>query len=264
VPWLVLERREHEAQFLQALLFRGLTRIITPTDCKACRVAFHAPRLRMDERLHRLFFCCPLSRHILSPSCSWPDLAAARNDTPEAGPDLRLLWRREHLPRETRMGRRHHLRSWQPSSTPSDARCQWRRDQPTTENGAPILRLRTGRRSGLRERRKISVVNHPMRRFAARDETQPSLITSMGRMRRHCAGRRNAALTRHPVDLAFTLAVCPGGPYVPPRGIAGTSSSTSPATSQHDGVRIFPDTPDRYAARVAYYELRRLNSLPNS
>ena len=58
----------------------------------------------------------------------------------------------------------------------------------------------------------------PMRRFAARDETQPSLITSMGRMRRHCAGRRNAALTRHPVDLAFTWAVCPGGPMSRPGG----------------------------------------------
>ena len=38
----------------------------------------------------------------------------------------------------------------------------------------------------------------------------------------------------------------------------------SPATSQHYGVPILPDTPDGYAARVAYYELRRLNNLPNS
>jgi hypothetical protein len=39
---------------------------------------------------------------------------------------------------------------------------------------------------------------------------------------------------------------------------------SSPASSQHQGVPIFPDTPDGYAARVAYYEPRRLNNLPNS
>jgi len=40
--------------------------------------------------------------------------------------------------------------------------------------------------------------------------------------------------------------------------------SRSPATGQHDGVPIFPDTPDGYAARVTYYEARKLNNLPNS
>ncbi len=38
----------------------------------------------------------------------------------------------------------------------------------------------------------------------------------------------------------------------------------SPPTSQHDGVPIFPDTPDGRAARFAYYEARKLNNLPNS
>jgi hypothetical protein len=40
--------------------------------------------------------------------------------------------------------------------------------------------------------------------------------------------------------------------------------SRSPTTGQHDGVPIFPDTPDGYAARLAYYEERKLNNLPNS
>jgi hypothetical protein len=38
----------------------------------------------------------------------------------------------------------------------------------------------------------------------------------------------------------------------------------SPATSQHQGVPIFPDTPDGYAARLVYYEARKLNNPPNS
>jgi len=44
----------------------------------------------------------------------------------------------------------------------------------------------------------------------------------------------------------------------------GAAPPRSPVTSQHDGVPIFPDTPHGYAARIAYYELRRLNNLPNS
>jgi hypothetical protein len=38
----------------------------------------------------------------------------------------------------------------------------------------------------------------------------------------------------------------------------------SPSTSQHDGVPIFPDTRDGRAVRLAYYEARKLNNLPNS
>jgi hypothetical protein len=38
----------------------------------------------------------------------------------------------------------------------------------------------------------------------------------------------------------------------------------SPAPSQHQGVPIFPNTPDGHAARLAYYEARKLNNLPNS
>jgi hypothetical protein len=38
----------------------------------------------------------------------------------------------------------------------------------------------------------------------------------------------------------------------------------SPSTSPHDGVPIFPDTPDGRAARLAYYEARKLTNLPNS
>jgi Homeodomain-like domain/Meiotically up-regulated gene 113 len=38
----------------------------------------------------------------------------------------------------------------------------------------------------------------------------------------------------------------------------------SPAPSQHQGVPIFPDTPDGRAARLAYYEARKLNNPPTS
>jgi transcriptional regulator with XRE-family HTH domain len=38
----------------------------------------------------------------------------------------------------------------------------------------------------------------------------------------------------------------------------------SPATSQHQGVPIFPNTPDGHAARLAYYEARKLNNPPTS
>ena len=38
----------------------------------------------------------------------------------------------------------------------------------------------------------------------------------------------------------------------------------SPSTSHHDGVPIFPDTPDGRAARLAYHEARKLNNLPTS
>ncbi len=33
---------------------------------------------------------------------------------------------------------------------------------------------------------------------------------------------------------------------------------------EHDGVPIFPDTPGGRAARLAYYEARKLNNPPNS
>jgi hypothetical protein len=38
----------------------------------------------------------------------------------------------------------------------------------------------------------------------------------------------------------------------------------SPSIGQDDGVPIFPDTPDGRAARLAYYEARKLNNPPNS
>jgi hypothetical protein len=38
----------------------------------------------------------------------------------------------------------------------------------------------------------------------------------------------------------------------------------SPSISHHDGVPIFPDTPDGRVARLAYYEARKLNNPPNS
>ncbi len=38
----------------------------------------------------------------------------------------------------------------------------------------------------------------------------------------------------------------------------------SPSTSQRDAVPIFPDTPDGHAARLAYYEERKLNNPPSS
>jgi hypothetical protein len=38
------------------------------------------------------------------------------------------------------------------------------------------------------------------------------------------------------------------------------SSSIGP----HDGAPLFPDTPDGRAARLAYYEPRKLNNPPNS
>jgi hypothetical protein len=38
----------------------------------------------------------------------------------------------------------------------------------------------------------------------------------------------------------------------------------SQSTSHHDGVPIFPDTPDGRAARLAYYEARKLNNPPYS
>ena len=38
----------------------------------------------------------------------------------------------------------------------------------------------------------------------------------------------------------------------------------SPSTSHHDGVPIFPDTPDGRAARLTYYEARKLNNPPYS
>jgi hypothetical protein len=37
-----------------------------------------------------------------------------------------------------------------------------------------------------------------------------------------------------------------------------------PSTSEHDGVPIFPDTPDGRAARLAHYEARKLNNPPTS
>src|SRR5439155_3845779 len=40
--------------------------------------------------------------------------------------------------------------------------------------------------------------------------------------------------------------------------------SPSPSTSQHDAVPIFLDTLDGRAARLVYYEVRKLNNLPNS
>jgi len=40
----------------------------------------------------------------------------------------------------------------------------------------------------------------------------------------------------------------------------GADPPRSPATSQHQGVPIFPDTPDGHAARLAYYEARKLNN----
>jgi hypothetical protein len=38
----------------------------------------------------------------------------------------------------------------------------------------------------------------------------------------------------------------------------------SRSTGHHDGVPIFPDTPHGRAARLAYYEARKLNNPPNS
>jgi hypothetical protein len=45
---------------------------------------------------------------------------------------------------------------------------------------------------------------------------------------------------------------------------ADAADPRSPSTSQHDGVRIFPDTRDGRATRLAYYEARKLNNPRNS
>jgi hypothetical protein len=44
----------------------------------------------------------------------------------------------------------------------------------------------------------------------------------------------------------------------------GANPPRSPAASQHQGVPIFPNTPDGRAARLTYYEARKLNNPPNS
>jgi hypothetical protein len=44
----------------------------------------------------------------------------------------------------------------------------------------------------------------------------------------------------------------------------GAHLPRSPGASQHQGVPIFPNTPDGRAARLAYYEARKLNNPPNS
>jgi hypothetical protein len=55
------------------------------------------------------------------------------------------------------------------------------------------------------------------------------------------------------------------GPFVAAEEQADAADPPrSPSTSQADGVPIFPDTPDGRAARLAYYEARKLNNLPNS
>lgn len=45
---------------------------------------------------------------------------------------------------------------------------------------------------------------------------------------------------------------------------SGADPPRSPAVSQHQGVPIFPNTPDGHAARLAYYEARKLNNPPTS
>jgi transposase len=44
----------------------------------------------------------------------------------------------------------------------------------------------------------------------------------------------------------------------------GADRPRAPAPSQHQGVPIFPNTPDGHAARLAYFEARKLNNPPNS
>jgi hypothetical protein len=46
---------------------------------------------------------------------------------------------------------------------------------------------------------------------------------------------------------------------------ADAAEPPRPRTISHcDGVPIFPDTPDGRAARLAYYEARKLDNPPNS
>jgi hypothetical protein len=49
-----------------------------------------------------------------------------------------------------------------------------------------------------------------------------------------------------------------------PRPSARRSSQLSTATGSFGGVPIFPDTREGLLERLAYYEARKLNNLPNS
>ena len=83
-------------------------------------------------------------------------------------------------------------------------------------------------------------------------------------------GRRDPADARHdraakPRPAAQQQPERPPAPPGQQQTIADAADPPrSPSTSEHDGVPIFPDTPDGRAARLAHYDARKLNNLPNS
>jgi DNA-binding transcriptional regulator YiaG len=99
---------------------------------------------------------------------------------------------------------------------------------------------------------------------AARQRAAPPSSKVKPRARRDAADkRRDRAGAPRPAAQAQ-----PERPPAPPgqqQTIADAAGPPrSPSTSEHDGVPIFPDTPDGRAARLAYYEARKLNNLPTS
>src|SRR6266511_2402272 len=116
------------------------------------------------------------------------------------------------------------------------------------------------------ERTVVDVTTRTLRNWKA----APGFQRELERQRKHAAReptpappRRATALARppDPPRRQQTLArqTAASDPAQPER-----DRPRAPAITYHDGVPIFPDTPDGRAARLAYYEARKLNNPPNS
>jgi hypothetical protein len=98
---------------------------------------------------------------------------------------------------------------------------------------------------------------------AARQRAAPSSKVKP-RARRDAADRRSDR-AREPRPAAQPQPERPPAPPGQQQTIADAAHPPRPpSTSEHDRVPIFPDTPDGRAARLAYYEARKLNNLPMS
>ena len=119
---------------------------------------------------------------------------------------------------------------------------------------APVFQCERERHHKQTARQRTSAPSHNAKAPARRD--------AKGARRDRPRRSRPAAEQTHAIDVEPAERDRPS--LVAEEQANAADPSRSPTTGQHDGVPIFPDTPDGYAARVAYYELRRLNNLPNS
>ena len=99
---------------------------------------------------------------------------------------------------------------------------------------------------------------------AARQRAAPPPSKAKARARQDAAVRRRDR-AGEPRPAAQPQPERPPAPPGQQQTIADAADPPRPpSTNEHDGVPIFPDTPDGRTARLAYYEARKLNNPPNS